>query len=174
MAAYVLKHCYILLVMKMKIMPTLLCWRVIVLQEVDTLHKWPCPPSLPDVGQFNQIKLPVIPFQIQINNFGSPLAYQNLDALARPWRILPTYFCVTQSQSHALKMRTQMCSFSVTFLLQKITIFNSIKAGWKCNFWTALRTRVLFKLLVWCCTNQSHLHRIWHESNYLRYYCKII
>ena len=77
-------------------------------------------PSLPDVGQFNQIKLPVIPFQIQINNFGSPLAYQNLDALARPRRILPTYFCVTQSQSHALKMRTQMCSFSVTFLLQKI------------------------------------------------------
>ena len=76
-------------------------------------------PSLPDVGQFNQIKLPVIPFQIQINNFGSPLAYQNLDALARPWRIRPTYFCVTQSQSHALKMRTQMCSFSVTFLLQK-------------------------------------------------------
>ena len=43
MAAYVLIHCYILLVMKMKIMPTLLCWRVIVLQEVDTLHKWPCP-----------------------------------------------------------------------------------------------------------------------------------
>ena len=68
-------------------------------------------PSLPDVGQFNQIKLPVIPFQIQINNFGSPLAYQNLDALARPWRIRPTYFCVTQSQSHALKMRTQMCIF---------------------------------------------------------------